>query len=331
MSELFQLEGLRFSYGSNPVLEIDAFKLEQGSITAITGANGSGKTTLLNLLALLQLPDSGTLYYRDQPVTVENRRTLGRQLAYVQQKPYLLNLSVRENIELGLRFRKVAVAMRQEKTSRVMQALGIGHLADRAARTLSGGEVQKVAIARALVTDPEVLILDEPFTHLDRTAVVFFETLIEHLRGEGGKTIIFTSHDLLAAQLLADDIYSMVGGRLIPSTLTNLYTGKVNAGDHVFNTGRIDIHIPENISTGSHLTIDPGHLVLSKGRLESSMRNQFMGRIAAVQESRSQVQMSIEAGEKFHVIITHEALEDLDLHFGDSVWVSFKSSSVHVF
>ncbi|MDX1519282.1 MAG: ATP-binding cassette domain-containing protein [Gammaproteobacteria bacterium] len=331
MSAVYELEQVRFAYDRAPVLDINSFNIVPGSITAIIGANGSGKTTLLNMLAMLLLPDSGTLRFQGKDVRSENFSRLRKHIGYVQQKPYLLNMPVRENIELGMRFRHVSGSERHARCDRIMDRLGITHLADRHSGDLSGGEVQKVAIARALVLEPEVLILDEPFTHLDRHAVAFFESLIRQLRSEQEKTIILSSHDQVAAQLLSDDIYSMVHGQLVPSAMTNLYQGKVIEKEHVFDSGHVRIHIPEDIANGSHLAIDPEHLVLSRNKLESSMRNQFQGRIAAVQEKKSRVQITIEAGESFHVIITHDAMRELDVHFGDNVWVSFKSSAVHVF
>lgn len=331
MTALYTLEECRFSYHHEAVLNIEKFLIMQGSITAIIGANGSGKTTLLNLLAMLQLPVSGSIVFRDERVVADNYSSLQKFTGYVQQKPYLLNMTVRENIELGLRFRRDPMHTRHRKSAEVMHSLGIDHLAERNSHALSGGEVQKVAIARALVLEPEVLILDEPFTHLDRKSVAFFTELIARLRQDQNKTIIFTSHDQVAAQLLSDEIHSMVNGQLVPSAMTNLFYGNVIPDEHLFTTGRINIHIPGDISTGTHLTIDPGHLVLSRDKLQSSMRNQFHGRIAAVQEKNLQIQLTIEAGEKFHAIITHAAMKDLDIHFGDTVWVSFKSSAVHVF
>ncbi|MCG8325665.1 MAG: ATP-binding cassette domain-containing protein [Thiotrichales bacterium] len=328
---MYRLEHVRFAYPGNPLLDIAYFEIAPGSITAITGANGSGKTTLLNLLAMLQLPGAGQLQFKNHTVNRGNVDELRQNIGYVQQKPYLLRLTVRENIELGLRFRGVATAARQERSNAIMERLGIAALAGRKAHGLSGGEAQKVGIARALVVDPEILILDEPFSHLDVQAVAFFEALLAELRQEQEKTVVFTSHDPVTAQLLADSIYSMVNGDLVPSDMTNLYHGEVRAADHCFITGKLEIHIPEAIRTGSHLTIDPGALVLSRDKLHSSMRNQFRGRIAAVQEKHTQIQLGIEAGERFQAIITPAALQDLDLQFGDTVWVSFKSSAVHVF
>lgn len=331
MSIMYRLEQIQFAYRSEKILDMSDFSIEQGSIVAIVGANGSGKTTLLNLLALVALPDSGSVIYKGEKVTENRLSTFRKSLGYVQQKPYLLNMSVRDNIELGLRFGKMAAHQRHLLSEKMMHEIGIGDLADRFPTELSGGEVQKVAIARALVMEPDVLILDEPFTHLDRQATQFFEKLITTLQTEQNKTILFTSHDHVAAQLLSDTIYSMVRGQLVSSSLTNLYYGQLTQDGHCFETEHLQIQIPKTSCPRSHLTIDPEQLVLSREKLQSSMRNQFQGQIVAMRESQDQIEMSVDAGEIFKVIITQEALQDLNMGLGDRLWVSFKSSAVHLF
>lgn len=331
MTALYELLAVQFAYDRAMVLDIDEFRVNGNTITAITGPNGCGKTTLLNLLAFLRLPTSGTLNYRGQPVNVSNWSRLRKRVSYVQQKPYLLKMSVRENIELGLKFRNQPLHDRRRRSAVILDDLGIAQLADRRAGELSGGEVQKVAIARALVLDPDVLILDEPFTHLDQRSVGFFESLITLLRDDRGKSVVFTSHDPIISQALSDRVYSMLNGRLVPCAMTNMYSGHVIADQHLFASSHLQIHIPEQIQSGTHLVIDPVHLVLSRSPLQSSMRNAFQGRIVALQEQSDLIKVTIDAGERFQAVITHEAMRDLDIHFGDPVWVSFKSSAVHVF
>ncbi len=331
MTQLYSVKQLSFAYERENILDVNEFEISSNSVTAITGANGSGKTTLLNLFALLRLPTSGSLSFRSQVVTKQNLTALRQDIGYVQQKPYLLNRSVYENVELGLKFRGIPASERAQTVRAILQKTDIMQLADRHAHTLSGGESQKVAIARALVLQPSVLILDEPFSHLDRRAVQFFEKFIHSLRHSIGVTIIFSSHDPIAAQLLSDNVYSVVHGRLIASTMTNLFFGHVDANNRLFKTEKIQIHIPENAGVGSHLTIDPNHLVLSRNKLDSSMRNQFQGSVIAVNQQRSQIRLTINAGEKFDVLITADAMQDMDIRFGDPVWISFKSSAVRVF
>jgi len=132
----------------------------------------------------------------------------------VQQNPYLIKGSVIKNIELGLKFRHVKPAVRESRAREMLRLLKIENLADRSVKSLSGGEAQKVAIGRALVLDPKVILLDEPFTYLDREFVEDFELLIKKLRNEQNKTIIFTTHNQAQAKVLSDQVFSIADGHL---------------------------------------------------------------------------------------------------------------------
>lgn len=327
----YELTDMCFQYTGQPVLNIKHGQIEAGENIAVLGANGSGKTTLFNILALLQQADSGRLSFFNEEITESNLKQRRKTIGYVQQKPYLFNLTVRENIELPLKLRAVEKQQRSIRCQKVMARLLIEDLAQRRAHTLSGGEIQKVALARALILEPEILILDEPFTHLDKQAVDFLESLFLEIKGDKNISLIFSLHDHLKAHYLADQVFTMLDGHLLSSSTMNLFSGEVNQTDNVFNTGKIGIVIPQNIEAGQHLAVDSKQLVLSKERLSSSMRNQFQGRVIAMTELEGQVRVSVDAGEIFQAIITHGALRDLAIHMGDEVWVSFKSSSLSLF
>jgi len=212
-----------------------------------------------------------------------------------------------------------------------MQLLGITDLSDRTARSLSGGEAQKVAIGQVLVLEPDVLILDEPFTHLDKNSIHDLEQFIITLKNELQKTVIFTTHNQIQAQWLADDVYSVVRGMLFETHLVNLFNGALDTGSNKFNTGKQLITIPDGIEQADHIAIDPRQIVLSKQKLDSSMQNSFSGKITGMAEEDGQVKISINTGEQIQAIITHKALEEMALSIGGEVWISFKSSSILIF
>ncbi len=331
MQTAYELEDFCFQYQGNPVLDIRHCQIKQGINTAILGANGSGKTTLLNLLSFLEMPSSGLMQFFNNDVNQSNLKTHRLKIGYVQQKPYLFNLTAQENIELPLKIRGFDKQTRVDKSEQIIQQLSINKLAQQRAHELSGGEIQKVAIARALVMKPEVLILDEPFSHLDKSACQFLQSLILNIKDDNETTLIFSMHDHLKAHYLADEVFNIIDGHVMPSVMMNLFQGRVEQGRPVFNTGRIEIILPQQIETGEHLAVDPKQLVLSKSKLTSSMRNQYQGRVIAMHEHEDQVRVSVDADETFQAIITHAALRDLAIHMGDTVWVSFKSSSVTLF
>lgn len=331
MTAAYQLRGLRYDYGSQRVLQGLDVSFEQGKTTALVGPNGAGKTTLLKLLAFLETPDGGEILFQGKPFAKEQQLGLRRKVGLVQQNPYLLQGSVLSNVEIGLRLRGHDKAARLERALDVIAELGLAHKARQSVRELSGGEAQKVAIARILVLEPEVLLLDEPFTYLDASVAVEIEALIAAIRENGSQTIIFSTHDQLRAQTLADSVHSLLRGRVVPTSLVNLYTGRLDVTSGLFDTGKIQIHVPDGAAPGEHIAIAPVHIVLSPAPLRSTMRNVFEGRVTTLSDRDGRVHVTIDAGEAFHAVITHAALDELRLALGTVVWVSFKSSAVAVF
>ncbi len=214
MSCQYKLNNIQFSYADKKVLDIEQQVFEQGIITALVGANGAGKSTLLGLLSFISDAEVGEIEFSGEKVTKNNQASLRKSVGLVQQNPYLIKGSVIKNIELGLKFRHVKPAVRESRARDMLRIFKIEDLADRSVKSLSGGEAQKVAIGRALVLDPEVILLDEPFTYLDREFVEEFELLIKNLKNEQNKTIIFTTHNQLQAQALSDQVLNIVDGHL---------------------------------------------------------------------------------------------------------------------
>jgi molybdopterin-binding protein len=285
----------------------------------------------LNLLAFVTMPARGEILFLDEKVSNGKIQSLRRQVAYVQQRPYLFNFTVQQNIELGLKLRGIDKKLWQARVELVAGNLNLKELLQKRAHELSGGEVQKVAIARALVLEPQVLILDEPFTHLDKESKLDIERLLRDKRESGPQTIVFSSHDQLQAQILADQVCVLDKGQVKAGLLLNTFKGQLNATSSVFNTGRSEIQISPVFKTGTQIAVDPVHLVLSRQKLKSSMRNHFQGRVKSLQEVYGQIHVVVEAGESWHATITQASLKELNINIGDQVWLSFKSSAVQVF
>jgi tungstate transport system ATP-binding protein len=331
MTQAYQLQNIEYAYDEEVVLDIDGYSIERNVVTALIGANGSGKSTLLNVLAFVTTPSRGELYFFGEKVLNGNVQTLRRQIAYVQQRPYLFNFTVLQNIELGLKLRGVDKKLWHTRVETVVENSKLQNLLQKRAHELSGGEIQKVAIARALVLEPKILILDEPFTHLDSESKADIETLLRDMRDAGSQTIIFSSHDQLQAQNLAEHICVLDKGLVKPCLLLNAFKGEVNTVTSTFNTGKSEIQIPSIIKSGTQIAVDPVHLVLSREELKSSMRNHFQGRVKSLQEAYGEIHVIVEAEESWHAIITHASLHELNINIGEQIWLSFKSSAVQVF
>lgn len=329
----YELYNMQFRYDSatRPVLTIPALDIPAGTITAVIGPNGAGKSTLLNLLAFLQVPTDGDMYFQGERVTAQMLHGLRRRVGLVPQNPYLLHASVAANIELGMKLRGVKADTRRVLALTVMEQLQLDALAARPARELSGGEAQKVAIARALVLEPEVLVFDEPFTYLDKKITTEFEQLIMTIREHRAQTIVFSSHDHLRAHALADQVVTLFDGHTMPASLLNHFQGRLDPDRKLFDTGKTVIHVPDGTEPGLHLVVEASQIVISREQLHSSMRNVFRGRVTGLQEVQGQVRVTIQAGETFLAVITRDAMRELGIALGVNVYLSFKSTAVKVF
>ncbi len=332
MTYAYQINELCFSYADDdPVIYIPHFEFNKNSITALLGANGAGKSTLLNLLAFLLSPQSGNLNFMGESATNRTLDTMRKNVAYVQQNPYLFNMTVYQNIELGLKIRGINKEKFTDKIERVLEQLEISDLRNENAHRVSGGEVQKVAIARALVLDPKVIILDEPFTYLDRKTTATLKRLISEIRKDRNKTLIFSTHDQLLSQEISDQQCLLIGGNLMETSHINIFNGMLEQHDHIFSTGNLHIRVNDDIDTGAHAAIDSASIVVSRSKLESSMRNMFQGKINSLTSHHEKIIMKVDVGDIFEVQITRDALINLDLQIGDQIWLGFKSSSVKIF
>jgi tungstate transport system ATP-binding protein len=331
MTSLYQLNKVNFKYGDGFSLFDLNFKIKKSHVVAIVGPNGSGKTSLLNILSFLNLPNNGSLIYDDKKLDRLNITQFKKTVGYVQQSPYLLRGSVFKNIELGLKLQHIDKETRKKKVFEVMKLLGIVDLSERSSRSLSGGEAQKVAIGQVLVLEPNVLILDEPFTHLDKKSIDDLEQLVLTLKNDLDKTIIFTTHNQLQAQCMADDVFSVVKGKVFEAHLVNLFNGELDISNNTFNTGTLSISTPDGIERAEHIAIDPKQIVISKEKLDSSMQNSFSGKIIGMNEEEGQIKLNINVGEQIQATITHKALKSMSLSIGCDVWISFKSSSLLIF
>ena len=318
-----ELRGVRQRYNGRVVLDLPSFTVTTGSQVAIVGHNGSGKSTLLRLLALLERPTEGQ-------VLVDGRVTL------VEQRPVLLRGTVRDNIAYGLRARGATAADIRQAVERTADRLGVAALLDRARGDLSEGEVQRVAVARALAVQPDVLLLDEPTSSADRAAALALFAALQDERRQRGMTICLASHQLEDAYRWADDIRALAEGRLSPATPENLFRVDLPAGPpdalkHV-RVGGVTIALLTERSGPAILAIPPADIVVSTAPLASSARNEFRGRITrSAQHKGGTVHLAADVGIELVAAVTPDAVQDLNLVPGASVVFAFKAASVRVF
>ena len=200
---------LCFEVGGKRLIDGISFTVDAGPRLAILGPNGAGKSLLLRLCHGLLAPSAGRIEWAEaDPVRTR------RQQAMVFQRPVLLRRSVAANTHFGLRLHRVPRRERQAMVAAALQQGGLSHVANRAARVLSGGEQQRLALVRAWALQPQVLFLDEPTAHLDPAATRAVETLLKQFHAAGTK-LIMTTHDLGQARRLADEVIFLHRGRLL--------------------------------------------------------------------------------------------------------------------
>lgn len=214
MSTVLEVRGLCVRRSNSIVLEVAALDVMEGEVLAIVGPNGAGKTTLLLALAHLLGEQEGELRFRGRLLAKRSALEYRRQISLVFQNPLLLDMSVADNVGLGLRFRGWPAREIAANVRKWLERLGIEQLAGRRASELSGGEAQRACLARAFVLEPELLLLDEPFPALDPPARKKLLDDLAELLAEDHRTAVLVTHNLKEAARLSDRVAVIVGGRV---------------------------------------------------------------------------------------------------------------------
>lgn len=204
-----EIENLKKTYQGIEVLNIERLTVWDGKITAIVGPNGAGKSTLLNLIGNLLEKDEGVIRYDGDKKVPEKNITL------VFQEPYLISTTVRKNIAYPMKLRNISREVIEARIRELSKELNLDELLDKRADQLSLGEVQKVALARALSFEPELLLLDEPCASIDPYTTSEIEKILMKMNHRRGTTMIMVTHNLAQARRLADDVILLKKGKLV--------------------------------------------------------------------------------------------------------------------
>ena len=335
---MVELRAVRHRYAGRLVLDLEQFTVPRTGAVAVVGHNGSGKSTLLRLLALLEAPTEGQVLFDGRLVP---RRTpappaLRRRVTLVEQRPVLFRGTVRENLEYGLQLRGLAGTAANGIIGDVVERLGLQALLGRRRQELSDGEVQRVAVARALALRPDVLLLDEPASSADRAASGALYRALAAERANRPLAVCIASHQLEDAYRWSDDIRALVEGRLSPVTPENLFRVDLPAGEGVksVHIGAIDIAVMTDRAGPAVLAVPPTDIFVSKQPLASSARNVLAGRVTGMAIEHRGAGMQVRAdvgGVELVATVTSEAARDLAISPGNAVVFSFKATAVQVF
>lgn len=356
---LLRLEDIDVIRSGRRALQEITLEVRSGEVLTLLGPNGSGKSTLLHVLGLLRRPDRGAIYFHSQPVQWGNGLLpLRRRMATVFQQPLLLDTTVRENVALGLRLRGVSRQETYRRAERWLERMGISSLSSRSARQLSGGEAQRVSMARALVLEPEVLLLDEPLKELDTPTR---DALIQELKSvlaETHTTTVFVTHDRAEALTISDRIAILIAGRLIQAGKTDeVFNHPFNeevanfVGVEMVMAGRIveteaglaliEVTSGTTVAVATELARGTSVLVCLRPEdvtiysdepsfIPSSARNRFVGSITEIKRVGSLFKVMVDCGFLLPAMVTGQSLTELDLAVGRRVGASFKATAAHV-
>lgn len=245
MVPLLTISRLCKTIGGQQVLRDIDLEVSQGEVFALMGPSGAGKTTLLRILNLLDTPDSGTITFEGNTIngtgTKPNGNTEARKrISMVFQSPALFNDTVFNNIAFSLKVRGMDRGTIEQKVSQSLQLVGLEGYGKRGVKTLSGGEAQRIAFARAVVFEPDLLLLDEPTANLDPANVAKIEEIVRTINRELNTTIIIATHHMVQVRRLAGRVGMLLGGELIETgSMEDVFEGAADERTRAFIRGEM--------------------------------------------------------------------------------------------
>ncbi len=353
---LLTLKNIAVVRGGQRVLEVEELDILRGESLVVIGPNGAGKSSLLLTAAGLLPPATGSMLKDGKEVYSGSLLEYRRRTGLVLQDPLLMDMSVFDNVASGLRFRGTPGREIAPRVNAWLEKFGIAHLAKRRARSLSGGEAQRASLARALVLDPDLLLLDEPFSALDAPTRTRLLEDFHNLLQQSRVTTLMVTHDLNEALQLGDRVAVLLEGKLRQAgTPQDVFNSPVDTGVAAF-VG-VDTVIPAEV-TGTHegmlqlkagnYTLEcpgaasPGRQVLLCLRPEditlwmdsaaphSSARNRMQGVVQRCSVQGALVRVQVDCGFPVVALITRSSWMEMGIRDGSRVTVTFKATAGHV-
>ncbi len=337
-------------------VHLDEFRLTDINLTVrqneffiLMGPTGAGKTVLLEAVAGLIPVKSGKIIIGNTNVTKLPPERRGMSIVY-QDYALFPHFTVQENITYGLHFHRIGKQEQKQRLKKLVDQLNLTRLLHRRPATLSGGELQRVSLARALIIEPSVLLLDEPLSALDPGFREEIRMHLKQLHSSSGVTFIMVTHDFAEALSLAETAAVIHNGKIAQSgSISEIFEKPCSAfvadfvgiknifyveyektaaitGDIEIETGR---EWPEN---HGYIAIRPEDIVLSRSPFASSMRNSFQGKVGSVSDKGFFYEVGVRVGKVFFTsLVTKKSLYKLRVHEGAAVYLAFKATAIHRF
>ena len=358
---ILQATGLEKTYVDRTVVDVGDLAVRRGELLVVLGPSGSGKSVLLRMLNLLEEPTAGTILFDGREVqglSGRERTEVGRRMAMIFQAPLLFRGTVEQNVSYGLKVRGVPPVSRAGPVRETLEGVGLADLAQNSVATLSGGEAQRVSVARALVLKPDLLFLDEPFANLDVPTRHSLQAELREILHERGISAVFVTHDQEEAARLGDRILVLHDGRIAQEGsardifykpenefvarfvgVDNIYRGRVVSAEgeghaHVSVDGAI-LEVLTDSEAGGEVTLGlrPEDVTLVPSEdvgAPASSRNAFVGKITGVELRGPMVRVNLECPFPLEALITRRSFEEMGIEVGGDLGARFKTVAVVV-
>lgn len=359
---MLKLDSISKTYGENRILNSISVDIKKGEIFTIIGSSGQGKTTILRIINLLEKPDSGSIFFdgnsisgKDAAFTLKSQRRMGMLF----QQPSVFHDTVFENIAKGLRYRKFPEPEIKHLVREMLEEISLTGYENRKAVTLSGGEKQRVALAAVLVTEPDLLILDEPTSNLDPVSAKKIEDLVIEYNKYRNTTVILATHNLMEAQKISDRMAVMISGNFVqiadPVTLfqrpvskdvaeligiNNVFTGVIlsNSGKTVIKTGTLEVVITPNREiaeileqTQIYWAVRPEEIRITNEKPEDFEGNYFKAIVRDMKVYGIICLLIVETNRiSFAAQVTLHSKNYSNIKSGSEVFISWDYEAVHV-
>lgn len=348
---MLEVKNISKSLGSFEIEDV-SFEVQQGQYFVLLGVSGAGKSVILKSIAGLINPDNGRVTLEEKNIT--NQSIQKRNVGLVFQNNTLFpHMTVYDNIAYSLKCKKFKSHQIRQRVEKLAEELEIANLLKRRCLKLSGGEIQRVCLARVLASEPGCLLLDEPLSALDAKARPQMRALLRKLN-RNGQTIIHVTHDYTEAVSLATHIAVMENGKIAQTGtieqifqhpksefvarfigIRNFFKGKLEKTNNSetnlkrFVTNGCDFSILAESDNGQGcIMIRSEDITISNSKIDTSARNNFEGTITDIIRMKSGFELIIDIGLELAAIVTAESVKSMSLDCGKKIWVSFKASAV---
>ncbi|MCK5821957.1 MAG: ABC transporter ATP-binding protein [Bacteroidales bacterium] len=323
-----------------------SFSVKGGDYFVLLGESGAGKSLILEIIAGLVAPDNGEVTMNGKNITNDKIQKRGIGLVF-QDYAVFPHLTVKANIAFPLKSRGLNKHEINEKVSELAKKMSIDHLLERRPNTLSGGELQRVALARTLALEPDCLLLDEPLASLDVQLRDDLRSLLRQINNEG-ITIVHITHDFEEAVALADKVGIIHNGKIIQEAspkevfhnpkskfianfagIKNFYKAEIKLGETIILDKKVEIvNVSGKTQCSGFVMFRSEDVVVSGRKTESSICNNYQGRVIEMIPTKHGIELIVDAGIIVSALITQQSSDKMSLAKDSSVWISIKASAI---